>query len=375
MQMEKWLKISPQVYLEPKNHTQHPFSATFKSEDSFQIGEYRRNLEANGFSFTKVSSETLVFAYMDNDDTSFPIIQYNLEFNNLEIILEGDKESGYYRKLSVDLNNGKIMFGDNKPNTYLFLIDSASKRTNIGYNLPDDGPVGCNASPIVNGVRGYLDKIFKEPFICNHNKEMFIPSFFPKDFHFEVDTRYSNVRSQCSEPDTPGIGVVDFTKPEDNFDYYFIQEFYDGHVADGWEFRHSYYDTISWTSKDFVKALIIEVQYNKAGYFLKMKLSDNNSPVLKYEGPTGTLHIGEAAEKDSLIIDGYLLRLDPDNGEIKTIYFPKEAKQMELRCRAHFDPRYHAAQDTKLSSYRPKNPLLTNYFENNPDYFKKRHGK
>lgn len=374
MQMEKWLKISPEIYLESNDHSLYPFGAIFHSENAFQIGEFR-NFKANGFSFTKMPNEVLVFGYMDNDETGFPLIQYNPASNDLEIILEGDKESGYYRKLLIGLNKGTIMFGDNKPNTYFFLIDSASKRVNIGYNLPNEDPVGVDATPFVNSENRYLDKIFKEPFICNHSKEMFISPFFPKDFHFEEDSIYSYTKSHCSEPKTPGVGVTDYTKPEDNFDRYFINEFYDGYCAKGWEFRHSYYDAISWTSKDYVKALIIEVQYNKAGYFLKVKLSDNNSPVLKYEGATGTLHIGQTAEKDSLIVDGYLLRLDADNGEVLTLYYPKGAERMELRCRNHFDLRYHAAQNTKLSSYLPKNSLLTNYFKNHPDYFKKRHIK
>ena len=370
MQMEKWLKMSSQIYIEPSNHTLYPFGAIFDGENAFQIGEFR-NFKANGFSFTKMSNETLVFDYMDNNETSFPLIQYNPAFNEFEIVLEGDKESGYYRKLLVDLNKGKIMFGDNKPNTYLFLIDSASKEVKIGYNLPNEDPDGVDATPFLNENR-YLDKIFKEPFICNHSKEMFIPPFFPKDFHFE-EVSYTCTKSHCSEPNTPGIGVTDFTKPEDNFDYYYINEFYNGYCANGWEFRHSYYDAISWGCEDYVKAFIIEIQYNKSGYFLKVKLSDNNSPVLKYEGATGTLQIGQTAEKDSLIVDGYLLRLDADNGEVLACYYPKGAERMELRRRAHFDSRYNAAQTTKLSSYRPKNSLLTNYFKNHPDYFKKRH--
>ena len=372
--MEKWLKIRPDIYLEPNDHTQYPFGAVFQNENTFQIGEFR-NFKANGFLFTKMQNETLVFSYDDNNETSFPLIQYNPAFNEFEIILEGEKESGYYRKLSVDLNKGTIMFGDNKPNTYLFLIDSASKSVKIGYDLPNEGPVGVDATPFVQGMNRYLDKIFKEPFICNHSKEMFIPPFFPKDFHFEEAPSHSFTKSHCSEPKTPGIGVLYYIKPEVDYDFYLINEFYDECVAKGWEFRHSYYDAISWTSKDYVKALIIEVQYNKSGFFLKVKLGDNNSPVLKYEGATGTLHIGQTAEKDSLIVDGYLLRLDADNGEVMACYYPKGAEQMELRCRAHFDLRYHVAQTSKLSSYRPKNSLLTNYLKNHPDYFKKRHVK
>lgn len=130
-----------------------------------------------------------------------------------------------------------------------------------------------------------LKKVFGSPFTIKD--KMKIPDFKTDSFSYSSDGQGDI--SECSGPNTYGVGVIDQTKMFMASDYYKIREFYNHKPTTGWRIVHSEdYDIIAWSNENNDDKFSIKICRDDDDIYMTIYFDENDErPLIKYEGPSG----------------------------------------------------------------------------------------
>lgn len=366
--MNKWKKESDKYFEEEHSHQQPYFTAYLESEkNNFLIedNEYD-NLgisSAMGLAMHRRDYEgELVIRYIYNDNPAYPCITYYSEDHELRIILEYDIELYRYKYLHFNFKNGLLYYGTSpkKDGSCDFAMDTMNNRIFIidEYNFHE---------VLADYTREDLKKVFSSPFIIK--EKMKIPDFKADSFSYSSDDEADI--SECSGPNTYGVGVIDQTKRFMSGDYYKIKEFYNHKPKTGWRVVHSDYDDIiAWDNENGKDQFCIKISRDDDDIYMSIYFGNNDErPLIKYEGPSGYLFIGQSDNKYRDSFKGPGLRFDVINGESIYINF-KSTQSASFVARSRFDEDYPLEPTSRRKEYyKPTKGDFSNYIKEHPEHF------
>ena len=365
--MNKWKKTSDKCFEEEHLHQQPYFTAYLDSEKndfSIEDNEYDEFgiSSAMGLSMQRNDyAGEVVIRYFYNDNPAYPCIIYYSEDHEMRIILEYDIESERYKYLHFNFKNGLLYYGTspNKDGSCDFAIDTMNNRIIIidEYSFHE---------VVADYSKEDLKKVFGSPFVLKD--KMKIPDFKADSFSYSSGV-LADI-SECSGPNTYGVGVIDETKKFTVGDYYKIREFYNHEPTTGWRIVHSEdYDIIAWDNENGNDQFYIKISRDDDDIYMSMCFYDSGKSLIKYEGPSGYLFIGQSDNKYNESFKGPGLRFDVINGESIYINF-KSTQSASFVARSRFDEDYPLLPSSRRKEYyKPTKGDFSNYIKEHPEHF------
>ena len=369
--MNKWKKESDNHFVEEHSQQKTFFSSDLVPKSGYFSINFNERDEMgvcceSGLCFEKDEDGEIRIGYKHNDNPDYPSIRYDPEEKTLCIILEIDEDTGARKALTFDLTRNIMVYAldDSEGGYYSFVVNNGFDPS---ITIKDEFEFLEVSTPSFDP---FLREVFQKPLRVDHSLR--IRDFQSEDYFYRSEN--NETISECSGPNRYGVGVIDSSGKYGWCEYYAICEFFDNKKIEGWHLTHSDdEDSIFWTNQDGKSELNIDIWRSDDDLYLSVYFNaKNGSPLVKYEGPSGYLYIGQSDDKFFHKFKGPGLRFDMANGEVLYLNFESNASAKFVK-RVRFD------EDTKTditsikkSYYASNKANFTNYIKEHPEHFKKK---